>query len=107
MKDGIIPIYVMLFPKLKEIAYEHGYVLFCHGSLKRDMDLFLFPWEVQPKAIDIVIDNLAKSVGAKRVTNIAKKPFGRKSIALAFQIQNLIDKTYYIDLSYIDPEECE
>lgn len=42
------PMYCAMYPRLAEIAREHGYALAVHGTLQRDMDLICIPWIESP-----------------------------------------------------------
>lgn len=42
------PMYCAMYPRLAEIAREHGYALAVHGTLQRDMDLTCIPWVESP-----------------------------------------------------------
>jgi hypothetical protein len=38
--------YAAIYPRLREVAREHGYALALHGSLTKDLDLLAVPWVV-------------------------------------------------------------
>ena len=45
MKPALLaPAYCCLYPKLAEVAREHGYALAIHGTMARDLDLIAIPW---------------------------------------------------------------
>ena len=50
------PAYVGLYPRLAEIAQQHGYALAVHGSLGRDLDLVAAPWVDEAKSADELIE---------------------------------------------------
>ena len=94
----------MLFPKLHDLAFQKGYALFCHGSFKRDMDLFLFPWQDQVPPVNEIINDIAEMLNAK-IQIKQNKPHGREAVGLIFSIGNFVNTKYYIDLSYVNTKE--
>jgi hypothetical protein len=47
-KPTFAPAYIVgIYPKLAEIAKQHGYALALHGSLQRDLDLIAIPWTAE------------------------------------------------------------
>lgn len=50
------PVYVALYPKLADIAREHGFALAIHGSIVRDFDLIAIPWVESPSHPDKVVE---------------------------------------------------
>ena len=59
MKDAnYAPVYCAMYPKLAEIARQHGYALAVHGTLSRDMDLSCIPWTEAPSEPICVIESI-------------------------------------------------
>jgi hypothetical protein len=87
------PLYVALYPRLAEIAREHGYSLAIHGSVGRsaysDFDLVAIPWtdeavdqEILLAALSnycrIMMDPLFKDAFMENIFPV-NKPHGRKA----------------------------
>lgn len=43
-KKELTKFYEEVLPKIRRAAFDHGYALISHGSLKRDLDLIAIPW---------------------------------------------------------------
>lgn len=93
-----IQLYVKVFDELFKIAYNIGWCLVLHGSLKRDLDIFAIPWNDNAVTYDVLIKELFKvcNMTAPNEIKLIEKKYGRK----AYTIPLGIDK--YIDLSLFD-----
>ncbi len=100
----ITSVYVLIYPILSNVAHRNGYSLFLHGSLNRDLDVFLYPWVSNCVPIDVMIKEMVNAING-RIINATpeQRPFNRKSIGIAFELDNKIIKSYYIDLTYVEP----
>ena len=99
--------YVALYPRLLQIARNHGYALCAHGSFHRDMDLVAIPWIESASSPVELIRHIKKAV--KAVThhedgdrhfkdcNPTKKPHGRMSYSLHFTNSGMYGG--YLDIS--------
>lgn len=97
MKDAnYAPVYCALYPKLAEIAREHGYALSIHGSLGRDMDLVCVPWIPTPSAPQIVVDAITSKFAIKQINGWDVRDHGREvtTVSIAFG-------ECFIDLSFM------
>lgn len=99
--------YVALYPRLLQIARDHGYSLCVHGSFHRDMDLVAVPWieHASPpltliKALKRVTKTVFHHEEADHLVkggNPTRKPHGR----LAFSLHTTNRGMYggYLDIS--------
>lgn len=87
-RDELQRFYVELLPKLRYVAYELGWGLGVHGSMRRDLDLIAVPWTKKARSVNILAQRLMKTGGGMAWpatyirTNWRVKPRGRKAIAL-------------------------
>lgn len=100
--------YAAVFEPMKKIAYEFGYNLVIHGSMDRDMDLILIPWEEVVKPTDNLIDALVAYTGGELLLHGKKQNrysiIGgtRKSYVINLYRGHVFsdkDPQYYIDIS--------
>lgn len=100
--------YSMCFPRLQQIALEHGYNLLIHGSMSRDMDLVAIPWIDEPKPHIDMLD--AFSMYLKDVVSAGDDPYchsllpgGRDSYVISLnrggKFNGYVDEQYYLDIS--------
>lgn len=97
--------YCIFFGIFKGIAEAHGYCLYVHGSLTRDMDLILVPWVETPDPVIIVLKDWNETIGdtPREVPYTSKlvKPHGR----IAYVIP--VGGGGYVDVSVINGVEEE
>lgn len=71
--------YKSILPRLKEIAYEHGYAVAVHGSMTRDLDVMAMPWVKEAKAPESLAIALMKEFlvfsNGKNGTSYTRKYF--------------------------------
>ena len=99
--------YAYWFCNLKETAKEHGWNLVLHGSLSRDMDLIMIPWEEKITNHESVIKIFAQMIGGRFVVQSEDKikcfPHGRLSYIINVNRGEFNkpteDPQYYIDIS--------
>ena len=104
-------IYAYWFHGLKEIAREHGWNLVLHGSLSRDMDLILIPWEAEVMDHVALIKIFAQIIGGRFVIQSDDKikcfPHGRLSYVINVNRGEFNkpteDSQYYLDISVMPP----
>lgn len=94
------PAYVAFYPKLAEIAREHGYALAVHGSVVSDMDLVAIPWTENAKNVFELINAIssyASGVMSLMFDNAVclhgpeKKPHGRMAWTISIGNAAVID----------------
>lgn len=62
------PAYCWLYPRLAEVAREHGYALAIHGTMSRDMDLIAIPWTDSVSCEGQLVDAIVEASGGKQGT---------------------------------------
>ena len=106
-------LYSVILEPLKKIALEFGYNLVLHGSMNRDMDLILIPWDDNCAHSDMVVKSFNELLGGEIIQQgTADKPSISKSIfrgagRVSYLINlnrngifnKYIDKEYYLDIS--------
>lgn len=111
--------YTYVFSEMRRIAEVHGYNLLIHGSMNRDLDLVLIPWEKQISPIDTVMSDFCNYVGGKMMYQTPEQrnvfPHGRLSYVIELnrggyalnpdgswdETKFIPDPEYYIDISVI------
>lgn len=90
------PDYARIFTQARIIAWQHGFALIHHGSLTRDLDLLMVPWEERAydKIVPAVINRIAKVTDTSVKGEPSEKPHGRKAYTLF-----LPDMVRWVDLS--------
>ena len=77
------PLYAgAMYPKLAEIAREHGYALAVHGSLSRDLDMIAVPWTEGAVEPTVLIAAIESRTAALVTGPPSEKPHGRIAYAL-------------------------
>lgn len=100
--DGIVAervvYYAALYPRLREVARQHGYALALHGSLAKDLDVIAVPWTATAVDGDTLARALMDAAGGliSGGTGRADKLHGRVAWTIMFA-----DGGGYIDLSVI------
>lgn len=56
-------LYASYYPILRDIAYEHGYALAIHGSMRRDFDLIAVAWTETAKPHEEMLAEMSKIIG--------------------------------------------
>ena len=93
MENNIIhakpSLYAFYFEVIKEIGLKYGYNIVLHGSLNRDLDLVCLPWIEQLGNVDLMIKEIAVTLGGAVMTfdtpdslekiNYTNKPHGRRA----------------------------
>lgn len=106
-------LYSVILEPLKKIALEFGYNLVLHGSMNRDMDLILIPWDDNCANPDMVVKSFNELLGGEIIQqgtannpSISKPIFkgaGRLSYLINLNRSGIfnkyIDKEYYLDIS--------
>ena len=90
--------YAILLPKLRGVAFRHGYALMIHGSMMRDFDLLACPWVENAKPADALAAAIMEACGGYMIepregSDPTKMPHGR----LAWSIH--LGGHLYLDLS--------
>lgn len=98
VNDECFELFKTIIKPLQNTVRGTGYSLAVHGSLNRDIDLVLVPWEeicIPENAVfNKVIGLIKKEFGQVKVLKCPyDKPHGRHSWAI------ILDKKAYIDLS--------
>jgi len=71
-------LYAVYFHDMKVKAREYGYNLVIHGSLNRDMDLILIPWEKKTRSVNNLMKEFCRMLdGRETKRTIKPKPHGR------------------------------
>jgi hypothetical protein len=98
--DGIVAgrtvYYATLYPKLREVAYAHGYALALHGSLSRDLDVVAVPWVEGAATGEGLVAALVEAAGGLVTPgrNPTIMPHGRRAWTV-----HLVGNGGYVDLS--------
>lgn len=106
--DHIKPaMYSYWFHDLKETAREHGWNLVLHGSMSRDLDLIMIPWQEKVTNHVSVIKIFAQMLGGRFVVQSDKQtkcfPHGRLSYIININRGEFTkhDPQFYLDISVI------
>lgn len=67
--------------KIRAIAFECGYAIGAHGSLKRDIDLMAVPWDNRAVGFDMLVGALCEKLPVV-ATDRTEKPHGRIGVIL-------------------------
>ncbi len=99
--DGIVAervcYYAALYPRLREVARQHGYALALHGSLVKDLDVIAVPWTVDASDVDVLVRAIVEASGTLVPRNSeAAMPHGRRAWTILFA-----EGGGYIDLSVV------
>lgn len=79
------PDYGRIYAKLRILAWQYGWAAIIHGSMPRDLDVLLVPWEASAKDnAEQIIRMLADSEELKLQGEPSDKPHGRKAWTLIF-----------------------
>ena len=82
----IDPDYARIFTKARLLAWSYGYSCCLQGSLTRDLDLLLTPWEERASAasLPVIVAMLADSEGLTIQGEPTQKPHSRLAWTLLF-----------------------
>ncbi len=118
-------LYAFYFEVIKEIGLKYGYNIVLHGSMNRDLDLILIPWEETIGSKENLIDEISTTIGGqilmqnRSATNKIGDRFSEKSHGRVVYIINInrdfelkynglvcerkdyADTQYYIDISVL------
>lgn len=99
-------VYATFYPGLRDIARKHGYALALHGSLMRDMDILLVPWDDTVEPIETVLNEMGSYYGftTNGEGNYFDKPTTKPHGRVAYIIQTGIG---YLDISVMPTVEKE
>lgn len=87
--------YATLYPKLREVARQHGYALALHGSLVKDLDVVAVPWtEDAADPVTLAKALTTRAHGFIPEGGIAERLHGRIAVTI-----HLVGPAGYIDLS--------
>lgn len=91
--------YAALYPKLREVARQHGYALCLHGSLVKDLDVLAVPWVEEAAPAEKLVAALVDRTGGHLLQQNDKryatsKPHGRTAWTIM-----LLGGGGYVDLS--------
>lgn len=75
-------IYEALLPGLRLVAWQAGYSLGVHGTMRRDLDLIAAPWIEHAAPAEVLIEQLAGEAHASAVGPPSVKPHGRRAWSL-------------------------
>lgn len=98
--------FAIVYPRLRELAFQHGYALGIHGTLGRDLDLIAVPWVQDAESHDKLAEAIRIEIGGFDEQRLyfrktpEPKPHGR--IAYSFYLTENDAKRHtlpYIDLS--------
>ncbi len=77
--------YESLKPIIKDAAWNCGYAVGFHGSLKRDMDVMAMPWIEHASSPEDLRDAIAGATGGHAYARWTPKPHGRLACSIIFQ----------------------
>lgn len=90
--------YAMLYPRLREVARQHGYALALHGTLEKDLDVLACPWVEGASDADALAEALRDRLGGAFAGGPehhgSVKPHGRRAWTIL-----LLGSAGYVDLS--------
>lgn len=89
-----VAVYAAIYPKLVEIAREHGYALAVHGSVRRDFDLVAIPWAKCVSSHSDLIDAFLGAFALTKVGDVEIREHGRLVVTLAFMGECFIDLSF-------------
>lgn len=88
MTGLIDPDYGRIYTMARIIAWQHGWAAILHGSMTRDLDILLVPWEqrAHSTAPHHIVKRIADAAGLKlKDEEASNKPHGRKAWTLFFE----------------------
>lgn len=104
--------YALMFEPIKQIALKYGYNCVLHGSLNRDLDLILIPWQIELGSLNDMLNEIADYIGGERDDwneSDRKAPHGRKWYSINILRSGycelmegekyIPDQQYYVDIS--------
>ena len=118
-------LYAFYYELIKEVSKSYGYNLVLHGSMNRDLDLILIPWEENLGDIEKLIDEITliigghvlmqnRSVDNEKGDRYSNKPHGRRCYiininrdfemefnGMVTRVKDYSDPQYYIDISVL------
>jgi hypothetical protein len=73
--------YAMLYPRLREVARQHGYALALHGSLTKDLDVIAVPWVADAADEKTLVRAIVERAHGMVQSNhrVVEQPHGRRS----------------------------
>jgi len=82
----IDPDYGRIYTMARVIAWQYGWAAILHGSMTRDLDILLVPWEQRAYIVDgeLIVKRIADAAGLKVSGEASLKPHGRKAMTLLF-----------------------
>jgi hypothetical protein len=102
MTTPIDPDYGRIYTMARIIAWQYGWAAILHGSMTRDLDILLVPWEPRAYIADgeLIVKRIADAAGLKVSGAPSIKPHGRKAMTLLFQGSS---DPRWVDISYMPP----
>ena len=118
-------LYSFYYELIKEVSRDSGYNILVHGSMNRDLDLLIVPWENDLGDIEKLIDDIATIIGGevmmqnRSVENeigyrYSDKPHGRRCYiininrdfemefnGMVARVKDYSSPQYYLDISVI------
>lgn len=99
--------YSNVYLELQKIAIGNGYNLLMNGSLSRDLDLVLIPWDELKCTVSELMEKFALYLGASVMPQTRQQeqcfPHGRESRVINLNRGNKFnhyrDEQYYLDIS--------
>lgn len=89
--------YAALYPRLREVARQHGYALCIHGTLARDLDVVAVPWvadaSTEAELVAALVERTGGAIGCGP-EHRTPKPHGRQAWVIS-----LLGGGGYVDLS--------
>lgn len=80
------PDYARIYTKIRILAWQYGWSALVHGSMTRDLDILLVPWEktATNDRVEQIIKMLAENENLRIQGEPSNKPHGRKAWTLLF-----------------------
>lgn len=75
----VVTYYAVLYPRLRQTAYELGYALALHGSLTRDLDVVAVPWTETAVDRDTLLRRLTETANGFTTDSWTERPHGRSA----------------------------
>ncbi len=91
------PAYCALYPKLAELARQHGYALAIHGSGARDFDLVAIPWRDAVSDPGFLIAAIVERFDVRQIGPPTIHHHGRIAVTLSVAFGECA-----IDLSFVN-----
>ena len=101
--------YTYCIDGLKEISLRYGYNLVIHGSMTRDLDLLVVPWNRIVKPHKDMIVEFSNFLGGRIDEKLSKPTFHGRVYVINMNRKSFVDNAgqtidpqYYLDISVIE-----